>query len=196
MLISFATQQHLAMTHGVPGWPSYAVPLAVDLFLVWAVRSGRDVLLAVSVAVAANVAGVLTAESLASVDTWVSAGLHAVFPVTLYRMHRPARPLPSAEAPAVAVPDPVDLAPLVAAPMPAEDTWPADDLWQDFADTAPDSEADALTTPPTAEDMNATVAVLAARYGRPVTGRMVADHFGVSERTGRRYLRLTEEVAA
>jgi hypothetical protein len=77
--------------------------VAVDLFLVRAVRSGRDVLLAVSVAVAANVAGVLTAESLAGVDTWVSAGLHAVFPVTLYRMHRPARPLPSAEAPAVAV---------------------------------------------------------------------------------------------
>jgi hypothetical protein len=80
--------------------------------------------------------------------------------------------------------------------VPVEDTWPTDDLWQDFADTVPDSEADALTTPPTVEDMHATVAVLAARYGRPVTGRMVADHFGVSERTGRRYLRLTEEVAA
>ncbi|MCX4576569.1 transfer protein spdA [Streptomyces sp. NBC_01571] len=195
MLISFTTQQHLAVTHGVPGWPSYAVPLAVDLFLVWSVRSRRDVLFAVAVAVSANVAGVLTAESLASVDTWVSAGLHAVFPVTLYRMHRPARPLVTAEAPAVAESAPVASAPAIAPPAPAEaapDSWPDVDLWQDFAD----SEADALATPPTVEDMRATVATLADRHGRPVTGRMVADHFGVSERTGRRYLRMAEEAAA
>ncbi|MFB7311470.1 transfer protein spdA [Streptomyces sp. NPDC056192] len=168
--------------------------MAVDLFLVWAVRSGRDVLFAVAVAVAANVAGVLTAESLRSVDTWVSAGLHAVFPVTLYRMHRPARPHAPAEAPAVAESAPVASAPAEAPHAPAEavpDAWPDVDLWQDFADTAPDSEADAMATPPSAKDMRAAVAALTDRHGRPVTGRMVADHFGVSERTGRRYLAMT-----
>ncbi|MFF2519499.1 hypothetical protein [Streptomyces sp. NPDC058086] len=74
--------------------------MAVDLFLVRAVRSRRDVLFAVTVAVSANVAGVLTSESLASVDTWVSEGLHAVFPLTLYWMHRPAHTLVTAERPA------------------------------------------------------------------------------------------------
>jgi hypothetical protein len=185
MLISFATQQHLAVTHGVPQLPSYAVPLAIDLYLVWAVRTRRDVALAVLVSVAANVAGVLTAESLASVDTWVSAGLHAVFPLTLWRMHRPR----------VTAPEPVvaDLVPVVSAPeiaphAPAEslpDRWPDADLWADFDDSAPDVEP---VTPPSAADVRSAMASLAADHGRPVTGRMLADHFRVSERTGRRYL--------
>lgn len=190
MLISFATQQHLAATHGVPGWPSYAVPVAVDLFLVWAVRSRRDVLFAVAVAVSANVAGVLTAESLSAVDTWVSAGLHAVFPVTLYRMHRP---WVVTGAPAVAEPVSVDPAPPVAPHIPAEslpDTWPPDDLWADFADSAPDT----VTTPPSADDVRAVTAELESKNGRSVTGQDLATHYGVSPRTGRRYLQMTEEV--
>lgn len=172
MLISFATQQHLAVTHGVPQLPSYAVPLAIDLYLVWAVRARRDVALAVLVSVAANVAGVLTAESLASVDTWVSAGLHAVFPLTLWRMHRP---WVTAEAPVVAEPVPAVSAPAIAAPPPAE-TLP--DKWPDIEPV----------TPPSAADVRMAMASLAAETGRPVTGRMLADHYSVSERTGRRYL--------
>ncbi|MGW3779979.1 transfer protein spdA [Streptomyces sp. NPDC005091] len=178
MLISASTQQHLAVTHGVPQLPSYAVPLAIDLYLVWAVRARRDVALAVLVSVAANVAGVLTAESLASVDTWVSAGLHAVFPLTLWRMHRP---WVSAEASAVSEP-------AIAPPAPAEtlpDSWPDADLWADFE---PDSEDADPVTPPSAEDVKAAMTVLESTHGRPVTGRMLADHFRVSERTGRRYL--------
>ncbi|MFJ1972391.1 hypothetical protein ACIO93_27330 [Streptomyces sp. NPDC087903] len=109
-----------------------------------------------------------------------------MFPLTVWRMHRTERPAKSVtdirrteetDRPAVA---------------PQNGVWPDADLWQDFADTAPDSEADAEeelpVTPPTAEDVRAALAVLGSRNGRPVTGRMVADHFGVSERTGRRYL--------
>ncbi|MFJ1731123.1 transfer protein spdA [Streptomyces sp. NPDC088254] len=186
MVISFAVERDLALSHGVPETVASAVPVAIDLFMIWAVRSGRDVALSVAVAVAANVAGVLTTESLSAVDTWVSAGLHAVFPLTVWRMHRAERPAESltgdsastdTEQPAVAAQNGV---------------WPDVDLWQDFADAAPDSETDAEeelpVTPPTAEDVRAALAVLDSRYGRPVTGRMVADHFGVSERTGRRYL--------
>ncbi|WP_328920134.1 transfer protein spdA [Streptomyces sp. NBC_00208] len=184
MAISFTTQQHLAVTHGVSGWPSYAVPLAIDLFVVWAVRSCRDVVLAVAVAVSANVAGVLTAEPLGDVDTWVSAALHAVFPLTLWRMHRPARSLVSAEAPVVADPVPAVSVPAIAAPAPA-DRWPDADLWQDFEADSEDAEP---VTPPSAEDVKAAMTVLESTHGRPVTGRMLADHFSVSERTGRRYL--------
>ncbi|MFD4648475.1 transfer protein spdA [Streptomyces sp. NPDC058441] len=186
MLISFATQQHLAVTHGVPQLPSYAVPLAIDLYLVWAVRSRRDVALAVLVSVAANVAGVLTAEPLGSVDTWVSAGLHAVFPLTLWRMHRPWVTAPE---PATADPVPAVSAPLVAAPAPAEslpDTWPDADLWTDFEDSAPDVEP---VTPPKPEQVRAVIAELESA-GRPVTGQSLADHYGVSPRTGRRYMAL------
>jgi hypothetical protein len=71
------------------------------------------------------------------------------------------------------------------------DTWPSDDLWQDFEDSAPDTVA----TPPTTAQVRAVIAELMS-VGRPVTGQTLADHYGVSLRTGRRYLRLAEGVAA
>ncbi|MEV4338773.1 transfer protein spdA [Streptomyces sp. NPDC049590] len=194
MVISFAVERDLALSHSVPESVSPAVPVAIDLFMIWAVRSGRDVALSVAVAVAANVAGVLTTESLSAVDTWVSAGLHAVFPLTVWRMHR-------AERPSEASPDssPVsESSDRMAGAQngaqgfsPASDKWPPDDLWADFEGSAPDSEEESPATPPSADDVRAAVAVLESRHGRPVTGRMLADHFGVSERTGRRYLAMT-----
>ncbi|MGC2997544.1 transfer protein spdA [Streptomyces sp. G35A] len=195
MVISFAVERDLALSHGVPVSVAPAVPVAIDLFLVWAVRSRRDIALAVSVAVAANVAGVLTTESLSAVGTWVSAGLHAVFPLTVWRMHRQESP----ERPSEASPDGsphTEASEHPSAPQKGTqgftDSWPPDDLWADFEDSA---QSEAPVTPPSAEDIRAAVAVLESRHGRPVTGRMVADHFGVSERTGRRYLRALEMTA-
>ncbi|MFJ8720952.1 transfer protein spdA [Streptomyces sp. NPDC093269] len=177
MVISFAVERDLALSHGVPETVAPAVPVAIDLFMIWAVRAGHDVALSVSVAVAANVAGVLTTESLSAVDTWVSAGLHAIFPLTVWRMHRAESPEPSKAT---------------AAPKRSTEgmsgSWPDADLWQDFEESVP---AEAPVTPPSTEDIRAAVAVLASRHSRPVTGRMVADHFEVSERTGRRYLAMT-----
>ncbi|MDO0914192.1 transfer protein spdA [Streptomyces sp. DT2A-34] len=186
MFISFSTQQQLAVSHGVPEWPSYAVPVAIDLFLVWAVRSRRDIALAVSVAVSANVAGVLSSESLHAVGTWVSAALHAVFPLTVWRMHRPAKPRTPAEAPegeplAIPLPEPA-----LALPVPAEslpDSWPDDDLWADF------EAVSETATPPEPDEVRAVIAELKSTHGR-ATGQMLADHYGVSPRTGRRYLTL------
>lgn len=194
MVISFAAQRDLALSHGVPASVAPAVPVAVDLFMIWAVRTGRDVALSVSVAVAANVAGVLTTDSLSAVDTWVSAGLHAVFPLTVWRMHRDIEPeWPSGGLPAPSgVPDTSKptTAPLTGTES-LPDSWPPDDLWADFGGSAPDTDDEGPATPPNPADLRAAVAVLESRYGRPVTGRMVADHFGVSERTGRRYLAMT-----
>ncbi|MFJ8273662.1 transfer protein spdA [Streptomyces sp. NPDC094154] len=178
MAISFTTQRELALSHGVPVSVAFAVPLAIDAFMIWAVRSRRDIALAVAVAVAANVAGVLTTESLSAVGTWVSAGLHGVFPLTVWRMHRAdsrkAEPVKAASGPQNA------------------GQWPDDDLWQDFrADSETDSEdtaEDSADGPPSDDDIRAAVVVLESRHGRPLTGQIVADHFGVSARTGRRYL--------
>ncbi|MDX2804853.1 DUF2637 domain-containing protein [Streptomyces scabiei] len=182
MLISYATQRDLALAHGVPESVAPAVPVAIDLFMVWAVRSRRDIALAVSVAVSANVAGVLTTEDLSAVGTWVAAGLHAVFPLTVWRMHRAESP----ERPSERLSGtPAEPETSTAPEERPESVWPSADLWQDFADSQPDS---APVTPPSAEDIRAAMSVLESRNGRPVTGRMMADHFGVSERTGRRYL--------
>jgi response regulator of citrate/malate metabolism len=46
-------------------------------------------------------------------------------------------------------------------------------------------------TPPSPEVIRTAISALSAD-GRRVTGQMLADHFGVSERTGRRYLSMTE----
>jgi hypothetical protein len=167
--------------------------VAIDLFLVWAVRSRRDVALAVAVAVSANVAGVLSAEPLGAVDTWVSAALHAVFPLTVWRMHR--TPQTAVSGPGSGEPDPAPREAEIAAPAPAgspRDSWPPDDLWADFADSAPGS----VTTPPKPEDVRAVIAEIEARDGRTATGQSLATHYKVSERTGRRYLRMAEEVTA
>ncbi|MFJ2568567.1 transfer protein spdA [Streptomyces sp. NPDC087568] len=192
MVISFAVERDLALSHGVPASVAPAVPVAIDLFMIWAVRTGRDVALSVSVAVAANVAGVLTTESLSAVDTWVSAGLHAVFPLTVWRMHRAGR---ASESLSVIPAEPETSGHGNGAEKGTEslpDSWPDADLWKDFeAAETPDSEADSPVTPPSAEDIRAAVKVLESRHGRPVTGALVADHFGVSERTGRRYLAMT-----
>ncbi|MET7976711.1 transfer protein spdA [Streptomyces mirabilis] len=187
MAISFAVERDLALSHGVPVSVAPAVPVAIDLFMIWAVRTGRDVALAVAVAVAANVAGVLTSESLSAVSTWVAAGLHAVFPITVFRMHRTVRPADSLTATSADT----ETSERPRVPQTAGQSlteWPDADLWQDFADSGPDAEDDSPVTPPSVEDVRAALAVLGSRNGRPVTGRMMADHFGVSERTGRRYL--------
>ncbi|MEU4179314.1 hypothetical protein [Streptomyces sp. NPDC026589] len=145
--------------------------MAIDLYLVWAVRSGRDVALSVAVAVSANVAGVLTTESLSAVGTWVSAGLHGVFPFSIWRMHRHSEPDSEASGG-----EPV---------RKAGSDWPPADLWADFEDSAPDV---APAVPPTADEIRSAMAALSSKHDRPVTGRMLADHFSVSDRTGRRYL--------
>lgn len=172
MLISFAVERDLALSHGVPPMVAPAVPVAIDLFMIWAVRSRRDVAVAVAVAVAANIAGVLTTESLSDVNTWVSAGLHAVFPLTVWRMHRVPVTADSSADTAGHDFDPAAV---------------ASDLWRDFESSA-DSEADTAVTPPAPADIRTAMDVIASAKGRPVTGAMLADHFGVSERTGRRYL--------
>jgi hypothetical protein len=163
--------------------------VAIDLYLVWAVRSGRDVALAVAVAVAANVASVLTAESLSAVDTWVSAALHAVFPLTVWRMHRaesPKRAPATLEIPSERTgnPQPAEASQIGAQRV--SDSWPPDDLWADFEDSAPDETP---VTPPKPDHVRAVIAEMTSA-GRPVTGQAIADHYGVSPRTGRRYLSL------
>lgn len=71
----------------------------------------------------------------------------------------------------------------------------ADEFWNDFEDAADDSP-EAISTPPSVADINAAIEVLASVHGRPVTGEMMGQHFGVSARSGRRYLSLATVSAA
>jgi len=198
MIISATTQYGLAVAHGIPEYAALTVPMAIDCYLIWAVRTRRDIVLAVLVSVATNIAGVLTAEELSAVGTWVGAVLHAVFPVLVWRMHR--TPADSdrtpVEVPQEVIPEPQaepmepDTSADAAGPeTPVQsltDSWPDDDLWADFEATEP---ADSAATPPSPEDVRAVIAEL----GGQATGQQLARHYGVSDRTGRRYLKLATE---
>lgn len=210
MVISFAVERDLAISHGVPPAVAPAVPVAIDLFMIWAARTGRDVALSVSVAVAANVAGVLTAAPLSAVDTWVSAGLHAVFPLVVWRMHRQSlRPATVATADRLTAED-TDAR---TDDRPGTDT--AEDGQQATPTTTEDQPADrAPGTAPVTDPDTAPAPAMSARPartpGRPApvvdldavraavadltasgvqpSGRALGERLGVSERTARRYL--------
>lgn len=215
MVISFAVERDLAISHGVPPAVAPAVPVAIDLFMIWAARTGRDVALSVSVAVAANVAGVLTAAPLSAVDTWVSAGLHAVFPLVVWRMHRQSlRPATVATADRLTAEDTdarTDDRPGEDAPQDGQQDVPATTAGEQPADRAPDTTPGTapVTDPDTApapamsarpartpgrpapvvdlDAVRAAVADLTASGVRP-SGRALGERLGVSERTARRYL--------
>ncbi|RSN89937.1 transfer protein spdA [Streptomyces sp. WAC 05379] len=193
MVISWAVQRDLALSHGIPAPVAPAVPVAIDLYLVWAVRTGRDVALAVGLSTAANVAGVLTTEPLTAVATWVSAGLHAAFPVAVWRMHRAESDLEPQEAmdgQEEATEGPLTTMAIQADTMTTTeaDTASTESPVATPLDIREDVLAVKVDTAPSLEDIQAAVRVLASRHDRPVTGALLADHFGVSARTGRRYL--------
>ncbi|MFF7000006.1 hypothetical protein ACFY93_34485 [Streptomyces sp. NPDC008313] len=60
-------------------------------------------------------------------------------------------------------------------------------VWPDSEDTRSVTAGRTPVTPPSPEVIRTAIAALST-HGRKVTGPMLADHFGVSERTGRRYL--------
>ncbi len=78
------------------------------------------------------------------------------------------------------------------ASVPTDDPVPAESERQIAAESLWPDSARTPVTPPSPEVIRTAVAALSAD-GRKVTGQMLADHFGVSERTGRRYLSMAAE---
>jgi hypothetical protein len=157
--------------------------------------------IALALALAAQVVAHLIASGYMTGSAILVAATSAVPPLTVAHMlHLAAVPRTAVQRAAGNAPDPVAVEPVNAAQVAAEslaDNWPPDDLWSDFEDSAPDSAdnpsaptpdtADSL--PPTPDAIRAAIDRLSAG-GRKVTGPMLAEQLGVSERTGRRYLAL------
>jgi hypothetical protein len=158
--------------------------------------------IALALALAAQVVAHLIASGYMTGSAILVAATSAVPPLTVAHMlHLAAVPRTAVQRAAGNAPDPVAVEPLNAAHVAAEslaDNWPPDDLWVDFEDSAPDvaeSVADndratpdtADSLPPTPDAIRAAIDRLSAG-GRKVTGPMLAEQFGVSARTGRRYL--------
>ncbi|MFJ1554543.1 hypothetical protein [Streptomyces mirabilis] len=148
--------------------------------------------MALSLALAAQVTAHLIARGYMGTSAFLVAATSAVPPVVVaHLLHLAAVPRAAPECPADSGADTVTGEPVCAPQMAAvslpavADNWPPDDLWADFANAEADSAPDAL--PPTPDVIRAAVEALSAD-GRKVTGPMLGDHFGVSARTGRRYL--------
>jgi hypothetical protein len=163
--------------------------------------------IALALALAAQVVAHLIASGYMTGSAILVAATSAVPPLTVAHMlHLAAVPRTAAVAP---VSDP-DVQPdseaangrhVAAGSLPVvADNWPPDDLWVDFAHAEADSAerladndrstpdtADSL--PPTPDAIRAAIDRLSAG-GRKVTGPMLAAHYGVSARTGRRYMAL------
>jgi hypothetical protein len=156
--------------------------------------------IALALALAAQVVAHLIASGYMTGSAILVAATSAVPPLTVAHMlHLAAVPRTAAVAP-VSVPDVQPdseatngrhvAAESVSGPDPVA---VADEYWQDFAASEPesaDTDADSVSIPPTPADIKAAMDVIASAKGRPVTGAMLAEHYGVSDRTGRRYLAL------
>ncbi|MFF4960563.1 transfer protein spdA [Streptomyces sp. NPDC001222] len=188
MYLSYSAEYALALECGFSRWTAPAFPVALDLFMIWSVRQRRAVAVSVLAVVAFNVAAHLPLSGRWLMAVTVAAAIAA--PLVVWAMH--VRPRVRASESRSAIPADGNPSEAVNGPHVASESLPEPvfphDLWQDFEDSAPDTaESVADNDRPTPEVIRSAVAALSAA-GQRVTGAAIARHFGVSERTGRRYL--------
>jgi hypothetical protein len=100
----------LAVATDVNKYVALAVPGALDLYVIRAIRSGRDVFLAVLAMVAANVAAHLVNAGVLAVDWVLISAVGALAPLILWRVYalrRSGHTVPVADTPVLAT-DTVD----------------------------------------------------------------------------------------
>ncbi|MFF3447666.1 transfer protein spdA [Streptomyces sp. NPDC002667] len=194
MYLSYSAEYDLALHCGFTKYTAPAFPLALDLFMIWSVRQRRNVAASVIAVVAFNVAAHLPLSGRWLTAVTVAASVAA--PLVVWAMH--VRPRVRATGSRTAIPADGSRSEVVNRPHVAAESLPdsviPDDLWQDFEDSAPDVvESVADSDRPTPDTIRSAMSALAAS-GTRVTGSALARHFGVSERTGRRYLAMAGGV--
>ena len=198
LAMSAPGEYHLAVMAGWSTDIAWIMPLTLTAYAAVAAvmsatcpdsRSAKiGAVAALALALSAQMTAHLIMAGHMSAGPWLVAAVSAVPPVVAgHVMHmaglaRPAQTAP-VTAPGDSVPEPVTVSADAPADSSADMTAEADT----GADTGEDVAAPADIVPPTADMVKAAIDVLSAG-GREVTGKAMADHFGVSERTGRRYL--------
>lgn len=87
LVVTFHAEYTLALAAGVNEYVAYFVPGALDLYVIRALQKHRDVLLAVLVMVAANVASHLVSAGLVPVGWAVYSAVGGTVPLLLWRGH-------------------------------------------------------------------------------------------------------------
>lgn len=88
LVVTASAEYHLARAAGFDQYTAAALPAALDIYAVRALRARRDVAAAVVAMIATNAASHLAAAGLLPVDWPLVVGVSAIAPVTLWRVHR------------------------------------------------------------------------------------------------------------
>ena len=103
----------LAHLTGFPGAVAAMLPTTLDAYVIAAIRKRRDIILALSMAIAANALYHLAAQHLFGVDRqgnaawWLIVGVASIAPVVVWRIHQISHPMPETETETKAVETPV-----------------------------------------------------------------------------------------
>ncbi|MFF7982306.1 helix-turn-helix domain-containing protein [Streptomyces sp. NPDC007901] len=193
LVATASAEYELALAVGFNTWVAAAVPGALDLYTVRALRTGREVLTAVVAMIGVNAASHLVTAGLLPVNVPLVVAVSAIAPLVLWRIHSlgtaPDAPrdaqdtedaVPSPAVPSVpprpeVVPAGTRLLPLVAPPRPTvtlerEDAQDGDRT----PELPPGTQQDAEDGPPPEPPL--------------MTANDVADHYGIKPSTVRNWV--------
>lgn len=116
LVVTASAEYALARAAGFGEWTAAALPAALDIYAVRALRARRDVATAVAAMIATNAAAHLVAAGLLPVAWPLVVGVSAIAPLVLWRVHRLADHVEDAvEAPTAR--HLVDAVPVTTSPM-------------------------------------------------------------------------------
>ncbi|MEU1556794.1 hypothetical protein ABZ517_29405 [Streptomyces scabiei] len=87
LVATASAEYELARAVGFNQWVAAAVPAALDLYTVRALRTGREVLAAVAAMIGVNAASHLVTTGLLPVNVWLVVAVAAIAPLVLWRVH-------------------------------------------------------------------------------------------------------------
>lgn len=109
LAVTASAEYELARECGFDQWVAAGVPAALDLYVVRALRTGRDVPLAVAAIIATNAASHLLSAGMLAPSVSLVVAVSAIAPLVMWRVHqigRPAQVVPT-EPEVEPEPDPV-----------------------------------------------------------------------------------------
>ncbi|MEU2288060.1 hypothetical protein ABZ614_40170 [Streptomyces sp. NPDC013178] len=87
LVATASAEYELARAVGFNQWVAAAVPAALDLYTVRALRAHREVLAAVAAMIGVNAASHLVTTGLLPVNVWLVVAVAAIAPLVLWRVH-------------------------------------------------------------------------------------------------------------
>jgi hypothetical protein len=174
LVATASAEYELARAVGFNEWVAAAVPGALDIYTVRALRAHRDVLAAVAAMIGVNAASHLVTAGLLPVDVPLVVAVAAIAPLVLWRVHSLALPDAQDAEPSDTLPPVPEQTPAV--PAPAEITL--DRIPEPTADETPELPPG---TQPDTEDAEPSPPVL-------LTSKDVAEKYGVDPSTVRSWV--------